>query len=278
MNAPHLVAADGQAGDAVVALIVGLGELLRHELATAVLVGIAQRLDVYVRKRVAVLIHHAAGHHRRGREVKDQALYRLSGGERQHRGRVAEAPRAGLEAALEASAALPRRAWLNLNASPGLVIAGEPLKSILSGSKRRLVLEVTEDLVMADPERVIDVVDGLHALGIAIALDDFGAGRSSLAYVRRLQVAELKLDKRFMMTVDVDDDARAIVRGAVELAHELGLRVVAEGVETPSAWRMLRATGCEEAQGYLVSRPVPASGIDLMMRAPTTPPDAVLAT
>lgn len=130
----------------------------------------------------------------------------------------------------------------------------------------QLVLEVTEDLVMARPERVADVVGGLRRLGIAIALDDFGAGRSSLAYVRRLQVAELKIDKQFMMRVERDADARAIVRGAVELAHELGLRVVAEGVETPIGLQLLAETGCEEAQGYLISKPVPANEIDLGMR------------
>lgn len=136
----------------------------------------------------------------------------------------------------------------------------------------RLVLEVTEDLVMARPERVADVVGGLRRLGIAIALDDFGAGRSSLAYVRRLQVAELKIDKQFMMRVERDADARAIVRGAVELAHELGLRVVAEGVETPVGLQLLAETGCEEAQGYLISKPVPADQIDLGLRLPVNLP------
>lgn len=136
----------------------------------------------------------------------------------------------------------------------------------------QLVLEVTEDLVMARPERVADVVGGLRRLGIAIALDDFGAGRSSLAYVRRLQVAELKIDKQFMMRVEQDADARAIVRGAVELAHELGLRVVAEGVETAVGLQLLAETGCEEAQGYLISKPVPADQIDLDLRMPVTLP------
>lgn len=136
----------------------------------------------------------------------------------------------------------------------------------------QLVLEVTEDLVMARPERVADVVSGLRRLGIAIALDDFGAGRSSLAYVRRLQVAELKIDKQFMMRVERDADARAIVRGAVELAHELGLRVVAEGVETPIGLQLLAETDCEEAQGYLISKPVPAEQIDLDLRVPVPLP------
>ncbi len=142
----------------------------------------------------------------------------------------------------------------------------------------QLVLEVTEDLVMARPERVADVVSGLRDLGVAIALDDFGAGRSSLAYVRRLQVAELKIDKQFMMRVEADADARAIVRGAVELAHELGLKVVAEGVETEFGLQLLRETGCEEAQGFLISKPVPAEEIDLGLRVHPGPQPAPAPT
>ena len=124
-----------------------------------------------------------------------------------------------------------------------------------------LVLEVTETLIMTDPARSLSVLHLLHGLGVALAIDDFGTGYSSLAYLRRLDVDELKIDKSFIMTLANDDGNATIVRSTIELGHSLGLAMVAEGVEDPAALEMLRRWGCDVAQGYLFSRPLPAGAV-----------------
>ncbi len=130
----------------------------------------------------------------------------------------------------------------------------------------QLVLEITENVVMADPVRILDVLGRLHALGVRLSLDDFGAGASSLGVIRRLPVDELKIDRSFVMRMDGDDDDATIVRATVELAHNLGLRVVAEGVETVASLKRLRALGCDEIQGYLLGRPVAAEELAARVR------------
>lgn len=130
----------------------------------------------------------------------------------------------------------------------------------------RLTLEITENIVMADPARILDVVGRLHALGVGLSLDDFGAGSSSLRYLKRLTVDELKIDRSFVMTMDHDDDNAAIVHATIDLAHNLGLRVVAEGVETSASWERLQQLGCDEVQGYFLGRPVCAERITEQLR------------
>jgi EAL domain-containing protein (putative c-di-GMP-specific phosphodiesterase class I) len=104
------------------------------------------------------------------------------------------------------------------------------------------------------------VLDRLHALGVALSVDDYGTGFSSLAYLRELPVDELKLDRTFLAAAAGDDDrAVAIIRSTIELAHSLGLRIVAEGVETREALDLLSELGCDTAQGYLLGRPAPAA-------------------
>ena len=122
---------------------------------------------------------------------------------------------------------------------------------------RRLTLEVTESSVMTDPARAIAVLQSLHALGIQLSVDDFGTGYSSLAYLQRLPVHEVKIDKSFVRDLAVAAGDGAIVRAIVDLGHNLGLRVVAEGVEDARSLGVLRDMGCDTAQGYLVSRPLP---------------------
>ncbi|HXP36375.1 MAG TPA: EAL domain-containing protein [Solirubrobacteraceae bacterium] len=122
----------------------------------------------------------------------------------------------------------------------------------------RLVLEITENIAMADPVRVLDVVGRLHALGVGLSLDDFGAGASSLGYLKRLSVDELKIDRSFVTKMDSDEDDATIVRATIDLAHNLGLKVVAEGVETATVWQQLSDLGCDEVQGYLFGRPMQA--------------------
>ncbi len=126
---------------------------------------------------------------------------------------------------------------------------------------RCLTLELTETSMMTDPGRTAEVLARLHDLGLQLSIDDYGTGYSSLAYLRHLPVDEMKIDKSFVMRMDVDDDAAVIVRSTVDLGHNLGLRVVAEGVETNESWERLVALGCDSAQGYFVSRPVPATEV-----------------
>jgi EAL domain-containing protein (putative c-di-GMP-specific phosphodiesterase class I) len=108
---------------------------------------------------------------------------------------------------------------------------------------------------MADPERALAIVARLSALGVRIAIDDFGTGYSSLAYLKKLPVDELKIDRSFVSDMCADASDRAIVRSTIDLAHNLGLRVVAEGVEDAATWQLLNQLGCDEAQGYHLGRP-----------------------
>jgi diguanylate cyclase (GGDEF)-like protein len=121
-----------------------------------------------------------------------------------------------------------------------------------------LCLEITESAIMDDPARAQQTLERLHEMGLRLAIDDFGTGYSSLAYLKRLPVHELKIDKSFVMQMERDSDDAKIVRSTVDLAHNLGLSVVAEGVETASHWRTLRGLDCDLAQGYLIARPLPA--------------------
>jgi EAL domain-containing protein (putative c-di-GMP-specific phosphodiesterase class I) len=121
-----------------------------------------------------------------------------------------------------------------------------------------LVLEVTESVLLTDPDRSLAVVAALEALGVAVSIDDFGTGYSSLAYLAQLPVAELKLDRSFTAGMLTEDRTGAIVQSTIDLAHRLGLRVVAEGVEQAETLARLEELGCDESQGYLHARPLPA--------------------
>jgi EAL domain-containing protein (putative c-di-GMP-specific phosphodiesterase class I) len=120
----------------------------------------------------------------------------------------------------------------------------------------RLVLEITESAVMSHPTRALRLLTELDEMGVILAVDDFGTGYSSLAYLKRLPVTELKIDKSFVTNMDTDSDDAVIVRSTVELARNLGMHVVAEGVETGEVWALLKALGCDTAQGYLVCQPM----------------------
>jgi len=124
-----------------------------------------------------------------------------------------------------------------------------------------LELELTESVAMDDPLAAIAVMDALHARGIRMSIDDFGTGYSSLSYLRRFQVYKLKIDQSFVCDVTEDPEGRAIVQAIVSLANSLGLRTIAEGVETKEQLEFLRQQGCQEVQGYYFSRPLPADDL-----------------
>ncbi len=114
----------------------------------------------------------------------------------------------------------------------------------------RLTFEITESALMADPAAALEVLERIAAIGCKLSLDDFGTGYSSLAYLQKLPIDELKIDRSFVMAMTRDDSAAVIVRAVVKLAKSLGLAVVAEGVESPDTFERLRALGCDQAQGY----------------------------
>ncbi len=129
----------------------------------------------------------------------------------------------------------------------------------------RLQLEVTETIIGADPVRVGEVLQGLCRLGVTLALDDFGTGSSSLGYLRRLPVHVLKIDKSFVIGLATSDQDATIVRATVDLAHGLGMRIVAEGIEDEISVRRLVSFGCDLGQGFHLGGPVPAA--ELLARA-----------
>ena len=144
----------------------------------------------------------------------------------------------------------------------------------------RLVLEITESAIMDDPQRALQTLERLHALGVKLSIDDFGTGYSSLAYLKRLPVDELKIDQSFVKHMESDLDDAKIVRSTIDLAHNLGLSVVAEGVETAKAWKLLAGLNCDEIQGYFVAKPMPADTLAdwLTHWQPPDTDDEVLAT
>jgi diguanylate cyclase (GGDEF)-like protein len=128
-----------------------------------------------------------------------------------------------------------------------------------------LQLEITESALMADPHRVLNTITRLDRMGIAISLDDFGTGYSSLQHLRRLPLAEVKIDRSFVLGMAADRGDAAIVRSVIDLAEALGLRAVAEGVEDERTWRLLAAAGCHAAQGWFHARPMPAPDLALWL-------------
>ena len=144
----------------------------------------------------------------------------------------------------------------------------ERLAGLLEANRREpgsrsesLTLEVTESVVMADPERALERLGRLRRLGLRLSVDDFGTGYSSLTYLSRLPVSEMKIDRSFVLGIADDPGKAAIVRAAIDLGHSLRLEVVAEGVEDRRTWDLLFALGCDTAQGYYMSRPMPADAV-----------------
>jgi diguanylate cyclase (GGDEF)-like protein/PAS domain S-box-containing protein len=135
------------------------------------------------------------------------------------------------------------------------------LLKITGGMPEQLELEITESAIMADPQRALEIITRLRTMGLRLALDDFGIGYSSLAYLKKLPVNTIKIDKSFVIDMAKDEDAAVIVLSTINLAHNLGLKVVAEGVETEKILDKLSTFGCDEAQGYYMSKPLPVDAL-----------------
>jgi diguanylate cyclase (GGDEF)-like protein len=131
----------------------------------------------------------------------------------------------------------------------------------------QLELEITESTILADPFRVRDVLNRLNDMGLRLAIDDFGTGYSSLAYLKRLPVQTIKIDRSFVMAMDESQNDATIVRSTIDLGRNLGLAVVAEGVESQVVWDTLRDQGCTLAQGYFISTPVPADELEVLLHS-----------
>lgn len=134
----------------------------------------------------------------------------------------------------------------------------ESYLTALQLSPSALSLEITEEATMLDPERALTILNSLRKMGISLSIDDFGTGHSSLGYLKRLPVDEIKIDRSFVMEMEGSDNDAKIVHATIDLSHNLGLKVVAEGVETEAALKVLKDLNCDYAQGYYLSRPVPA--------------------
>jgi diguanylate cyclase (GGDEF)-like protein len=135
-----------------------------------------------------------------------------------------------------------------------------------------LMLEITESDIMVDPIRARETLVRLNEMGVHLSVDDFGTGYSSLSYLKQLPAEELKIDRSFIMEMCEDDNDAVIVRATIDMAHSLGLRVVAEGVENESIWQKLSLMGCDIAQGYFISEPVSAEMLTAWIEQEQWPP------
>jgi EAL domain-containing protein (putative c-di-GMP-specific phosphodiesterase class I) len=133
----------------------------------------------------------------------------------------------------------------------------------------QLTLEITESGMVGDPDRALPTLRQLHAMGVRLAVDDFGTGPLSLSNLRRLPMHEVKIDKSFVLGMATDSGDLGIVRAIVDLGRHLGLSIVAEGVESEMTLGLLEDIGCDIAQGFLFSRPLPYERIEAWMAART---------
>jgi diguanylate cyclase (GGDEF)-like protein len=167
------------------------------------------------------------------------------------------------------------RAWFNAGLDAGVAInlsamdltwprLTERVASIFSDwhhSMERITLEVTESALMEDPEEAMATLNRLRDLGVTLSVDDFGTGYSSLSQLRKLPVQELKIDKSFVLRLNAEPQDQLIVKSTIDMAHGLGLKVVAEGIENLETWKLLQTWGCNVGQGFYLSRPVSADGL-----------------
>jgi EAL domain-containing protein (putative c-di-GMP-specific phosphodiesterase class I) len=143
------------------------------------------------------------------------------------------------------------------------------MRTIRNGAvePRWLEFEITERIAMLDEQETLRWLHDLREFGVGIAIDDFGTGYSSLSYLKRLPVDTVKIDKSFIRDIETDQEDAAIIKAIISMAHSLDIEVVAEGVETERQLALLRAQECNQAQGYLVCRPLPPGELVAFMRS-----------
>ncbi len=183
------------------------------------------------------------------------------------------------------AAILQCRAWHDAGLDPNVAVNLSPenlhddqlagtIRSLLEasqGSPRWLTVEVTETAMMQRPDRARKVLEELHEMGVRISIDDFGTGYSSLAYLKELPVDEVKVDRSFVMDMMTNRRDSCIVQAVIDLGHNLGLEVVAEGVEDRASLEQLASWGCDSAQGYYFSRPLPPTDFAAWLAAGRSP-------
>ena len=171
-----------------------------------------------------------------------------------------------IETACRAAAAWSEPYRVAVNVSPVQFLKSDLpaiISSVLDNTglpANRLEVEITEGILMKNPRRAADVLTMLRGLGVRIAMDDFGTGYSSLSYLNEFKFDKLKIDRSFVKRLGQAEDATMIIRTIIGLAHNLGLSVVAEGVETREQLKILRDLECDQIQGYLIGRPMPFVG------------------
>ncbi len=148
---------------------------------------------------------------------------------------------------------------------PGLTASVMEIVEEIALPTEYLELELTEAAAMDNPKEAISIMDELHAHGIRMSIDDFGTGYSSLSYLKKFKVNKLKIDQSFVRDISSDQEDRAIVSAIIHLARNLGLRTIAEGVETPEQLEFLKEKGCDEVQGYLFGKPLPVEEFEKLM-------------
>ncbi|MBK5435707.1 EAL domain-containing protein [Pseudomonas sp. TH32] len=156
-------------------------------------------------------------------------------------------------------------------ADDGLALRVTELLAHYHVSARQLIFEITESAIMHNPAQALSVLEQLRGCGISLSVDDFGTGYSSLAQLQRLPVQELKIDQSFVRNLDSTSGDGVIVRSTIEMSHNLGLKVVAEGVEFEPSLKLLKLWKCDTAQGYLISRPLNAMAFEMWMRRERVP-------
>ncbi len=177
-----------------------------------------------------------------------------------------------LRTACKQAAAWESPASIAVNLSPVQFRGGKLVETVVSAlahsglAPSRLELEITEGALLDNNDAVLQVLHGLRAMGVRISMDDFGTGYSSLSYLQRFPFDKIKIDKSFVRSIDANVHRRAIVRAVTGLASSLGIATTAEGVETADELACIRAEGCNEVQGYLTGRPVPAEDVAEMLR------------
>jgi EAL domain-containing protein (putative c-di-GMP-specific phosphodiesterase class I) len=164
---------------------------------------------------------------------------------------------ATLNAVLAAAEGLPQDAWLSLNVSPALIMAGQPLRDLVDGTERRIVLEVTEHAEIPDYEAFRAAVARLGAKA-ELAVDDAGAGFASLRHILELRPAFVKLDRSLIEGLESDEARQAMIVGLHHFTRSTGCRLIAEGIETEAELEILRTLDVALGQGYILGRPTPS--------------------